>query len=71
MPPVICTCSYCRKCRVIIYGIEQPGKQVSASTRLDHQKRDKRGPLTHDKNASLPNSVPKDSNAQNLPKGVK
>ncbi|KAE9395269.1 hypothetical protein BT96DRAFT_922907 [Gymnopus androsaceus JB14] len=36
---VICTCSYCRTKQVIINGVSQPGCNVSASTRLEHEKR--------------------------------
>lgn len=36
---VICTCSYCRTKQVIINGVSQPGCSVSASTRLDHEKK--------------------------------
>ncbi|KAE9397900.1 hypothetical protein BT96DRAFT_921116, partial [Gymnopus androsaceus JB14] len=36
---VICTCSYCRNKQVIINGVSQPGCNVSASTRLEHEKR--------------------------------
>jgi hypothetical protein len=53
MPQVICTCSYCRKCKVTINGIEQPGKKVSAPTRQDHEKRDKQGPSKHPKKGSV------------------
>lgn len=71
MPPVICTCSYCSKCKVTIHGIKQPGKEVSAATRRDHEKRDKQRPSTHQKHASSSSSAPKQSKAQDLPNGVK
>lgn len=40
---VICTCSYCRAKQVIVNGVSQPGCNVSAFTRLKHEKRAKRG----------------------------
>lgn len=37
----ICTCSVCRtNCTVNIGGVEQPGRQISNSLRLEHEKQD-------------------------------
>ena len=49
MPQVICTCTYCSQKTVVINGIEQRGFQVDASTRLSHEKRDKRSASPHRK----------------------
>ena len=69
MPPVICICSYCSKCKVIVNGFEQCSKHVSAATCQDHEKRDKQGPLIHQRH--IPStSASKHSNTQD-PKGVK
>ena len=67
MPPVICTCSYCSKCKVI--GFEQYGKHVSAPTHRDHEKQDKQGPSIHQRHTPS-TSASKHSNTQD-PKGVK
>jgi hypothetical protein len=69
MPPVICTCSYCSKCKVIVNGFEHSGKHVSAATRRDHEKRDTQGPSIRQRHTPS-TSASKHSNTQD-PKGVK
>ena len=70
MPPVICTCSYCKKCKVIIAGIEHPGKEVSAQTRWDHEKRDQQGHTLKPKHPASSSSIPKQPQAPDSPKGM-
>lgn len=40
MVDFICTCTLCRVHQVVIDGVEQPGQEVSASTRSKHQLQD-------------------------------
>jgi len=68
MPAVICTCSYCSKCKVTINGIDHPGKEVSSVTRRDHEKRDKQKPNIHQRHPPSSSSVFK---SPDPPKGVK
>ncbi len=42
MKKVVCICSYCRKQKCMVHGVEQPGKLVDPSTRSAHEKRDRR-----------------------------
>ena len=70
MPPVICTCSYWKKCKVIIAGIEHPGKEVSAQTRQDHGKRDQQGHSLKRKHPASSSSIPKQPQAPDSPGGM-
>lgn len=67
MPSVICTCSYCRNCKITINGIQQPGKKVSAATRQDHEKRDKQRPSSQKPSPAFTSA----SEIPDPPKGVK
>ena len=70
MPPVICTCSYCKKCKVIIAGIEHPGKEVSAQTHWEHEKHDQHGHSPKWKHPASSSSIPKQPQAPDSPKGM-
>ena len=70
MPPVICTCSYCKKCKVIIAGIEHPGKEVSAQTCWDHEKHDQQGYSLKWRHPASSSSIPKQPQAPDSPKGM-
>lgn len=70
MPPVICTCSYCKKCKVVIAGIEHPGKEVSAQTRREHEKRDQHGHSLKRKHPASSSSIPKQPQAPDSTKGT-
>jgi len=70
MPSVICTCSYCKKCKVIIAGIEHPGKEVSAQTCHKHEKHDEHGHSLKQKHPASSSSIPKQPQAPDSPKGT-
>lgn len=36
---VICTCIDCKKKQVIVNGVSQPGRHVSATTRREHEQK--------------------------------
>lgn len=73
MPPiVICTCTSCATTRIIIHGIEQPGQQVSVTTRSKHEKQDKQA-ANIAKETNTPASKPPSENVEinvNQPNGV-
>jgi hypothetical protein len=72
MPPVICNCTICSTKTTFINGVEQPGQYVDGSTRLKHEKQDKR-PVSQlakgKQQSSSPSPSPKCSRASNSPTG--
>jgi hypothetical protein len=70
MPTVICTCSKCSSCKITVDGVQQPGRRVAASTRLDHEKKDKRPRTPEQKCPTSSSSVPKRPMAPDPPKGT-
>jgi hypothetical protein len=69
MPLVICNCAVCSTKTTSINGVEQPGQQVDASTRLKHEKRDKQPVSPKWKQSSSPSPSSKHPKASNSPKG--
>ncbi|KAF8058789.1 hypothetical protein FPV67DRAFT_518341 [Lyophyllum atratum] len=71
MAPVICSCTICSTKTVTIHGVQQPGQQVDVSTRLKHEKRDKRpASPKRRKRSPSPASVTKHSRGSNAPKEI-
>lgn len=55
MVDVICTCTLCRVHQVVIDGVEQPGQEVSLSTRSQHELQDENPKEKRKKHYDKPN----------------
>jgi hypothetical protein len=70
MPMVICICSKCSNCKITVDGVQQHGRRVSATTRLNHEKKDKRCKTPELRRSASPTQAPKHTKAPDPQKGA-